>query len=212
MRILAITPIAVDDEELARRQARYDRLAPAAVSVHLEHLGTGSEVPRALETSEDIAASDAVLLERYASADASRYDAFLPDCVLDPVVEHAEELPLPVHGIGRLSAHYLAGLGLSIGAVARNEAIATELDRKLVSYGVVMAKPTAVMDLTVEDIADEATWAAAVEGTVASLGCQAVINACSAVNVTERTNGPVLVDPTATALNMLAGWEKCPGE
>lgn len=203
MRILAITPIAVDDEELARRQARYDRLSPAGLTVHLENVGNGSEVPRALETAEDIVASEAVLLERYAAVDTHRYDAFLPDCVLDPVVEHADRMPRPVHGIGRLTAHYLAGLGLTTGAVARNQAIANELDRKLASYGIATAKLTVVMDLTVEDIADDATWAAAVERTVAGLDCQAVINACSAVEVTEHSGGPLLLDPTAAALRMI---------
>ena len=204
MRILAITPIAVTEEELARRQARYDRLCPVGLAVHLENVGTGSEVPWALETAEDIGASEAALIERYAAADTERFDAFLPDCVLDPVVDHADRVPLPVHGIGRLAAHYLAGFGWEIGAVARNRAIAAELDRKLESYGLTPVQPTAVMDLSVDDIADEVTWAAAVERTVAGLGARAVINACSAVEVKQGTGGPLLLDPTATALRMIA--------
>ncbi len=205
MRILAITPIAVDEEELARRQARYDRLSPAGVTVRLENVGTGSEVPRALETAADIAASEAVLVDRFAAVEPVDYDAYLPDCVLDPVVDHAALLPRPVHGIGRLAAHYLAGLGLPAGAVARNQAIAAELDRKLAGYGFA-AEATAVMDLSVEDIADDAIWAAAVERTVADLDSRAVINACSAVEVTTRTGGPVLLDPTSTALQMLGAF------
>lgn len=207
MRILAITPIAVDEEEIARRQARYDRLAPAGMTVQLDNAGHGSEVPRALETAADIAASEVMLLDRFTAANPDEYDAYLPDCVLDPVVDHAARLPRPVHGIGRLAAHYLAGLDLRIGAVARNQAIAAELDRKLAGYGVA-AEPTAVMDLSVEDIADHATWAAAVARSVAGLGCGAVINACSAVEVTAGTRGPALVDPTATALRMLGAFEE----
>lgn len=202
MRILAITPIAVDEEELARRQARYDRLSPDGVRVYLENLGTGSEVPRALETEADIAASERVLIDRFAGADADRYDVYLPDCVLDPVVDHRTALPRPVHGIGRLAAHYVAGLGLPAGAVARNPAIAAELDRRLALYGLA-AKPTRVMDLSLADIADDAAWAAAVERTVADLDCDVVINACSAVEVTEGAGGPLLLDPTAVALRML---------
>lgn len=202
MRLLAITPIDVSAEEVARRQARYDRLSPSGVRVHVENVG--SDAPRALETAEDIAASEAALLDRYAAVGPTDYDAFLPDCVLDPVLDHAASLPVPVHGIGRLTAHYLAGLGMPAGAVARNQAIAAELDRRLEAYGLGPAVPTAVMDLSVDDIADEATWAAAVERTVAGLGARAVINACSAVDVTRDPRGPVLVDPTATALRMLA--------
>lgn len=208
MRILAITPISVDDDELVRRQERYDRLAPEGVTVQLENIGTGPGIPRALESAADIAASEAVLLERYAAADAGRFDVFLPDCVLDPVVDHADRVPLPVHGIGRLTAHHLAGFGWTIGAVARNAAIATELDRKLASYGLPATSPTAVMDLSVEDIADEAGWATAVERTVTGLRCQAVVNACSAVDVRHGGGGPLLVDPTATALRLLAALDE----
>lgn len=206
MRILAITPIGVTEEEVARRQARYDRLSPAPLIVHVENLGSGSHVPHALETADDIAASEAALIERYAAADPKAYDAFLPDCVLDPVVDHPERVPLPVHGIGRLAAHFLGGFALRTGAVARNRAIAAELDRKLTSYALPPARPTAVMDLSVEDIADDATWAAAVQRVVADLDCEAVINACSAVDIKQGAAGPVLLDPTATALRMLATW------
>ncbi len=204
MRILAITPIAVSNDELLRRQARYDRLAPDGVTVRLENIGDGADVPRALESAEDIAASEAVLIHRYAEADLAGFDAFLPDCVLDPVVDHPDKVPLPVYGIGRLSAHFLAGFGVRTGAVARNRAIADELDRKLASYGLPLASPTAVMELSVEDIADDATWGSAVERTVADLSCDVVINACSAVEVTPGRRGPLLLDPTAAALQMIA--------
>ena len=203
MRLLAITPIHVSDEELARRQSRYDRLAPAGVTVHLENLGARTDVPSALETTEDIAASEAALVRRFADADLDGVDGFLPDCVLDPVVEHESAMPRPVFGIGRLSAHFAAGFGARLGAVARNPAIAAELDRKLRSYGVMAAHDTAVLNLSVEDIADDSTWATAVERTVRDLPCDYVINACSAVDVAERRGGPVLLDPTWTALQLI---------
>ena len=202
MRLLAITPIHVSEEELARRQSRYDRLAPQGVSVTLEDIGDAPAVPLALETPEDIEASEQALLQRFRAADAGAFDGFLPDCVLDPVVDHAASLSRPVFGIGRLSAHFLAGFGGRLGAVARNKAIAAELDRRLSSYGV-PAVATAVLDLSVEDIADDATWAAAVTTTVRDLPCDLVINACSAVDLGEQGSGPVLFDPTWTALQMI---------
>lgn len=203
MRLLAITPIAVDGQELSRRQARYDRLAPAGVEVYLDNVGAGSHVPRALESADDVEASEAALRERYAAADASGYDAFLPDCVLDPLVGESRGFDVPVFGIGRLTAQFLSGLGASFGAVARNGAIAAELDRKLGTYGVPHTVRTLVLDLSVEDLADDATWAAAVKRETASLDCDYVINACSAVEVDQGGRRPVLVDPTATALRLL---------
>lgn len=203
MHLLAITPIHVQPAELARRQRRYERLAPAGVTVTLEDVGEGSEVPRALETADDIAASESVLVERFRSADADRFDAFLPDCVLDPVVDADVSVDRPVFGIARLTAHFLSGFGSRVGAVARNPAIAAELDRKLKSYGLTPARPTDVLGLSVDDIADDAAWAVAVERAVASMPCDRVINACSAVDIVGDDRGPVLVDPTWTALQMI---------
>lgn len=203
MQLLAITPIHVNDEELARRQQRYDRLAPVDVSVRLLDVGSGSEVPRALETADDIVASEAAMVERFGNLDASDIDAFLPDCVLDPVVDHAASLSRPVFGIARLTGHFLAGFGARIGAVARNTAIASELDRKLAGYGLPVAQPTDVLDLSVDDIADDATWTAAVARTVTTMPCDLVINACSAVDVAPGRGGPVVVDPTRTALQVI---------
>ncbi|KHL11973.1 hypothetical protein CLV56_0388 [Mumia flava] len=204
MRLLAITPISVDDAELRRRQARYDALAPDGVEIHLENLGTGPDVPRALETDEDVRTSEQALLARYRAADPTGYDGFLPDCVLDPLGELDHGLPLPVFGIGRLAAAFVAGQDASLAAVARNDAIAVELDRKLAAYGSPSVGPTVVLDLSVDDIADDAAWAAAVTRRTAGLDCDFVLNACSAVEVAEQPSAPYLLDPTRTALAMLA--------
>jgi Asp/Glu/hydantoin racemase len=203
MRILAITPIRVTDDELVRRQERYDRLAPAGVQVHLDNLADSPDAPRALDTAEQVAASETLLAAQFSTADPSRYDALLPDCVLDPLVGGNHHLPLPLHGISRLTAHHLTGLGGRIGAVARNGAIADELDRKLASYGIVTTAPTAVMDLSFDAIADDAVWAEAVDATISHLDLDAVINACSAVDVSAHGSGPRLVDPTRLALELL---------
>ncbi|WP_244930459.1 hypothetical protein [Nocardioides sp. W7] len=204
MRLLAITPITVDDAELARRQWRYDELAPAGVTVVLEHLGSGIALPRALETEADVRASEEALLARYREVESADWDGFLPDCVLDPLSDGDHGLGRPVFGIGRLAAAFVAGQGARLAAVARNAAIAAELDRRLASYGVPTVAPTAVLDLSVEDIADDAVWAAAVERTVQGLDCDFVLNACSAVEVAEQPRAPYLLDPTAAALAMLA--------
>ncbi len=228
MRLLAITPIVVDDAELARRQARYDALAPAGVTVVLEHLDPGSSgggptgepdgqtprLPRALDTADDVRASERALHARYAAVDPTGWDAYLPDCVLDPLADLAEadgggrgrgpgRLARPVLGLGRLTAAFVTGQGARLGAVARNAPIAAELDRRLGQYAAATVAPTAVLDLSVDDIADDATWAAAVERAVEDLDCDFVLNACSAVDVAEQARAPYVLDPTATALALL---------
>lgn len=198
MHLLAITPIVVSAEELERRQRRYDRLAPPGVSVDLVNLRSG---PTALEDAQDMRTSEEALLGQFAAADPTGFDGFLPDCVLDPC--QGVELARPVYGIGRLAAFAVAGRGATFSAVARNPAIAAELDRRLATYGLSMARPTAVMDLSVADIADDKVWARAVARTVTTLDCDYVINACSAVDITDDVQQPVLVDPTRTALAQL---------
>ncbi|MDH6238114.1 hypothetical protein [Cryobacterium sp. CG_9.6] len=214
MRLLAITPLCVDAGELLRRQQRYNRLAPVGLSIQLLNLGNGSEIPRALNTNEDIIASEAALLARFRAIDTGNdpeanltaVDAYLPDCVLDPVVDLPYSgLSRPVLGLLKLTAHFLVSLGGTVGAVARNEAIAQELDRKFVSYG--LGQPhgaTSVLGLSVADIANDEIWARAVNAHLQTMPAHVVINGCSAVEAAGPSGRPVLVDPTKTALQLIA--------
>ena len=202
MRLLALTPIHVPDAEVARRQARYDLIAPAGIEVVVRRPDAG--LPRELGSADDVAASDAALLAAYAAEPADGWDGYLPDCVLDPAVHAADTLPVPIHGIGRLAMHALAGAGLTWRSVARNEPIADELDRLADRYGLATDGPTSVLSLSVEEIADDAGWGSALAAAVADLGCDAVLNGCSAVDVRGPGRGPLVVDPTALALRVLA--------
>ncbi|WP_158250867.1 hydantoin racemase [Cryobacterium sp. Y82] len=187
-------------EEIARRQHRYDRLVPAGVRVLVENLGAGSEVPRSLETHDDIVASEQCLIARYRAVDGTGWSGFLPDCVLDPVVDSPPGLfARPVYGILKLTTTFLLGQGLTVGAVARNDTIARELDRKLALYGAAIS--TAILGLSVDDISDEARWARATRDLLSTATDDAVINGCSAVEVPDV--GTKLVDPTSLALQLL---------
>ncbi|AMY17980.1 MULTISPECIES: hypothetical protein [Nocardiaceae] len=201
MRLLAFTPVHVDDAELARRQARYDALSPTGLVVVLRDLGP--DAPRALDTESDVRASEDAVAAAFAAADPTGYDGFLPDCVLDPCAEQAGQFARPLYGLTRLTASYYASQGHRVGALARNAAIAAELDRRLAGYGI-PAEPTTVMNLSFDDIADSRAWTAAVARYAPSLESAVAINACSAVDLAERRTDPVVVDPTATALRLLA--------
>jgi Asp/Glu/hydantoin racemase len=202
MRLLALTPIAVSDDEVARRQRRYDAIAPAGLRVVVRRPEAG--LPEELATDADVRASDAALVAAYSAEPAEGWDGFLPDCVLDPAVHAASRLSRPIHGIGRLTMHALAGSGLRWRSVARNDTIAAELDRLAQRYGTSPAGPTEVLSLSVADIADHAVWGRALTSAVATLDCDAVLNGCSAVDVEESGATPVVVDPTVTALRVLA--------
>lgn len=201
MKLLALTPIDVAPEEVVRRQARYDSIAPNGVQVVVR---CPPGLPSELGSEEDIEKSDSVLVSTYAAEDGD-WDGFLPDCVLDPAVHAATSLPQPIHGIGRLAMHALAGAGLSWRAVARNEPIARELDLLAGRYGLPTSGPTLILSLGVADICNEDGWSEALSSAVADLPCDAVLNGCSAVDVGGHSAGPVVVDPTALALRVLAG-------
>ncbi|MGN6245567.1 MAG: aspartate/glutamate racemase family protein [Motilibacteraceae bacterium] len=204
LRVRAITPIHVDAAELERRQRRYERLAPDGISVQLEDIGDAPEVPRALETEADVRRSEELVVAAARRTDPAAFDVVLPDCVLDPGVGEATDLPVPLVGLSRLCTHLLAGTGQPFAAVARNQAIADELARKVHSYGLSDSLvEVRVLSLSVQDIADDATWAAAITTAVGDLDVPAVVNGCSAVEVRPAGEGPAVLDPTATALQVL---------
>ncbi len=200
MHLLAFTPIDISDAELRRRQERYDHLAPRSVTVELRNIGRAA--PRALDTEAEVRASEDALVAAFRAVDAEGFDGFLPDCVLDPCAEEAETFERPLYGLSRLTASFYASQGHRLGALARNEAIAAELDRRLAFYGLV-ADPTLVLGLGVHDIADTETWGQAVMHHAQKLDCSVAINACSAVDLPHPPRLPLVVDPTATALRLL---------
>ena len=208
LRLRAITPIHVDDAELERRRARYTALAPASVQVHLDNLSANSEVPRQLDTADAIAASDALVVEAARRTDPAEFDAVLPDCVLDPGLDRLrnEGFPLPVIGITELAATAAVAVGGRLAAVARNAAIADELERRIRQYGLGSRfAGVHVLGLSFADIADDARWNAALDDAAkhfAGSGVTAILNGCSAVEVRVGTGVPVF-DPTRAALTLL---------
>lgn len=208
MKVKAITPIRVTGEELARRQTRYRDLSPPGVDIDLVNLPDGEEVPRRLDTPDEIAASDRLVAAEIRSTDPSQHDAVLPDCVLDPgVATVGADAPVPVFGILQLSAGFLAGLGHRFAAMTRNRAIGDELRTCLGRYGLLEHfDEVAILDLTFEDIENDQVWNDSIDGVrgrFAGRGVPTVINGCSAVAVHDRAHAVAVVDPTRLALQLL---------
>lgn len=205
MIIKSITPIRVTDAELARRQARYDELAPDGVEVDLVNLD-GPDVPRRLESAGDIEVSDRLVAIEIARTDPGGYDAVLPDCVLDPGVTTSVST-VPVFGILQLASGFLATLGQRFGAVTRNEPIAEELRACLRRYSLDRHLDSVeVLDLDFDDIERDETWNAAIDTVTdrfLARSVPTVINGCSAVDVADRRAGTVVIDPTRLALQVL---------
>jgi Asp/Glu/hydantoin racemase len=204
--IRAVTPIDVSAEEVSRRQRRYDALSPEGIRVVLENL-PGS--PTQLDSASACRASEAVVVAELLQTDPGQYDAVLADCVLDPALETLEQrCPVPVFGILKLCCGVLAAAGHRFGAVARNQAIADELEARVLAHGHAdRFDRVAVLDLALQDIDRAERWNE-VLGTAArafeSSATSVLINGCSAVDVLPRAGSTVaVVDPTALALATL---------
>lgn len=207
MKVRVITPIRVGNEELARRQERYSRLAPDGWQLIVEDLPDTPDSPRELGSRKDISSSESAGLTAGHGTDASRFDAVMPDCVLDPsLMDLQAGNKVPVLGITRLSAGFLASLGTRFGVVTRNAVIAEEFQAVVEKYGLgAFFEGAYVLDLSVEDIADPVVWNTAVvevARTAQHDGVTVLINGCSAVEVVFDELGIRVIDPTALALRV----------
>jgi Asp/Glu/hydantoin racemase len=204
MKIVSITPIHVTEQELERRQQRYNRIAPSGVTIELRNLTQSS--PTALDTSTDVRASDASLLTELNDMGGSGADFVMPDCVLDP----GFRLEAQGQVVGMLQ-NVLANLvakGHKVGAVTRNEAIGAELERRVEEYGFAQNYVgREVLNLSFDAINDEELWHEALTKAVDSLAAQGatvVINGCSAVNVQQDRLKLEVVDPAELALQIIS--------
>ena len=206
MRALAVTPIHLPPEEIRRRQARYDRLAPPGLSVELRDVGPAA--PGTLDDEASIRASEGEVAAALAAA-GDGWDLAFPDCVLDPAVPDgpAPDQGVPVNGLLKLTSLHLAAMNVRFAAVVRNEAIGAELGRRLKAYGLdEYTAGIAVLELPFDAVADAAAWNAALGAAVdalAAAGATAVINGCSAVDVREDRLAARVVDPTELALQLM---------
>jgi allantoin racemase len=208
VRIKAIAPIRLADDELERRQQRYRRLSPPGIKVVLVNLPDAPDVPRALESEDDLVSSDRMVAEEALRTPLSDFDAVLPDCVLDPGLPTiAEDGRIPVFGILKLTTGLLDAMDRPFSAVARNRVIAGELERCVKRYGFTERfHGVDLLDLSFEDIADDAKWNAAVmdvRDRTARGPVQTILNGCSAVEVRDDQHPVTVFDPTRLALRLI---------
>ena len=204
MKVVSITPIHVTDEELKRRQARYERLAPAGITVELRNLSEQSL--NALEKDSDVRASDFALLADASEINLEIGEVLLPDCILDPGFRQNTSATT----IGMLESvmGHLVAAGGKVGAVTRNESIGNELVRRVGEYGFANHfVDLEVLNLSFDAINDEEHWHRALKIAVdrlAAKGATVVINGCSAVNVDQSQLSIPVVDPAELVLKIIA--------
>ena len=211
MHVWSVTPIHVDPEELARRQARYDALSPAGLRVELFDIGAAA--PRQLATEQDVRDSEGLVADALSKA-PDRADALMPDCFLDPgVAELSAKLDRPVFGLLRTSTTWSVLSGRRFGAVTRNAAIAAEAERLVDLYGYTSSfTGVDVLDLDVDAIHEGGRWGDALRSAVERTdraGADDLLNGCSAVDLPSDAAGwrVRVVDPTALTLRLVGAGE-----
>ena len=203
MRVIAITPVHVTDEELERRQARYDRISPDGLKVDLINF---SELePESLETSLDILKSDLGVALVLNSLNRDAFDFLMPDCVLDPGFrQDGDEF---VVGMLECVMSELKNSGHQVGSVTRNEAIGAELARRIEEYGYsANFVGNEVINLSFDAISNEDLWHETMQIAVeklASRGATIVVNGCSAVNLVGARSALEVIDPAEIALRLI---------
>lgn len=209
--VRVVPPLHLSASELARRAARYRRLAPVGVHVELTPLRQDARPLHGIESAADVERSEHLVHLAVQAADPASHDVVLPDCVLDPVAWRGGEgitTPVPVLGMLQLTIAALLPTGRRFGAVARTRAIAEELNRLIGRYGSAhRSVGVRVLGLPAEAMADSSAWFHALQDAAEDLareGARTVINGCSAVDVPEG-GSPLIIDPAATALQMLSG-------
>lgn len=211
MRVIAITPVHVTEEEFIRRQARYDRISPDGLKVVLINF-SGLE-PKELETSLDVLVSDLGLIADIHSINRADFDCLMPDCVLDPGFrQDGDEF---VVGMLECVMTNLISSGHRAGSVTRNEAIGAELVRKIDEYGYsANFVGNEVINLSFDAISNDDLWHQSLESVVqrlANKGASIVINGCSAVNLIEAKLVLEVIDPAEMALSLIMDRKKTLG-
>lgn len=207
IKVKAIAPLRLEEDEVARRQRRYDHLAAGEMEITLVNL-EGEGAPLRFDSPEEIESSERLTYEEMLRTDPGEFDVILPDCVLDPGIDRRPASAVPAVGILALAVGHLHSLGVSFAAVTRNAVIGAELERKVKAYGLGDSLTgVEVLDIDFCFVSDHEGWSKAMAPLARSLadrGVGVLLNGCSAVDMASRSvEGVLVVDPTELALRML---------
>jgi Asp/Glu/hydantoin racemase len=132
-RIAILSPLKATEDDLARRQQRYQTQAGPETVVTVHNLDGG---PAALNTSGDILASAAAIYAQGEALDPAAADAILIDCVFDPAVAELEEATgLPVFGPTRATLPLMELLAPNFSVIARSPRQCELLEGLIHTYG-----------------------------------------------------------------------------
>ncbi|MFG3690229.1 aspartate/glutamate racemase family protein [Micromonospora sp. NPDC047740] len=209
MKIIALTPAHVGPAEIRRRQARYDSFSSTDCPVVVLDQPDEPDVPRSFDTPDLIRSAARCVVARAWGLTLEPGDVLMPDCILDTALETVRS-GIPGHALGilEITVSTLTGLGLRFGAVARNQAVADALTRRIRDYhpGDLFVG-TRILALPTEAVADATTWGTALRRHVdelAAQGAQCVINGCSAVDVNDDSRSIPVIDPTRLAVRIVS--------
>jgi allantoin racemase len=118
-RVRILSPLKATEDDLARRQRRYNEVATPDTELRVENLRGG---PPALNNSADVLLSAAAILQQAVDTTAGRWDAILIDCVFDPALQEiSESVSIPVFGPTRTTLPLIPLVADNFAVIARSQ-------------------------------------------------------------------------------------------
>ncbi|MCH9672581.1 MAG: aspartate/glutamate racemase family protein [Gammaproteobacteria bacterium] len=186
-RVRIITPIQVDASDLARRQLRYGERASVDTTLEVVALESG---PTALESTDDIEASEDAVFAACSDLSHDHCDALLVDCIFDPAVKALQaHLSIPVFGPLQTTTANIPLVVQSVGMVARVRAHIPVFEQLFADYGAAdRLAAVRALDLPYADARDPVRFDAAMSSALRAI-----------VNEDEATG--VIMGSTTMAIN-----------
>ncbi len=209
-RVRIISPLKATENDIIRRQQRYQEHADSDTTVTVLNLDTG---PAALNTPGDVLLSAASIFQRAVATRAEDFDAILIDCVFDPsVAELQEATSIPTFGPTRTTLALLALAAPSFSIVARTDRQCEMLADVVAANGYTQKlRSLRALGITYEQAKQEHVFAEAmiaqVRNVVAEDGAQAVMFGSTTMALTDEivaaASGVPLFMPGLTALRVM---------
>lgn len=212
-RIKIISPLEATEDDLLRRQRRYNEQAASGTQLVVENLAGG---PAALDTAGDVLTSAAAIFQQAKNTTSDDYDAILIDCVFDPAVEELrEETGIPTFGPTRVTLPLISLVSPNFSIIARSNRQCELLTETVTAYGFghqicsIRALGISYEEAKQPGIFNRAMWES-LEDAVSSDGARAIMFGSTTMSITgemrTRSHGVPLFMPGMVALKVIENF------
>lgn len=209
-RVKIISPLQASEDDLLRRQRRYNEQAISDTQLVVENLTGG---PTALNTAGDVLTSAAAIFQQGKSTNKDDFDAILIDCVFDPAVEELQEATgLPSFGPTEVTLPLISLMSSNFSIIARTNRQCELLSETVTTYGFGdQIRSTRALDISYEEAKQADVFnqvmSERLHEAVESDGAQAILFGSTTMAISgemrTRSQGVPLFMPGMVALNVM---------